>query len=1186
MKLKSLELAGFKSFADRTRIEFSKGITAIVGPNGAGKSNIVDAIRWVMGETAPSFIRTKLLEDVIFSGSEASPPTGMAEVTITFDNTEGMSPVGYESYGEIQVSRKAYRDGESEFFINKTPCRLKDIVEIFLDTGSGSRGYCIIEQAKVQKIISAKAEEKRFLIEEAAGVAKYRLRKKEALRKLESTRQNLARVSDILLEVKRQLGSIDRQARKAKRYKKLRERFKDLELEYLRRKADRDAERERIIQNDIDRVMSLIEKGEEKIEFLRSKEEQIQNSIFSIETEVEDVRERLSRANESFFRLDARLEGMNKEMWDIEERGELLRGEMAARKGELLSMEEKSSEISRELSSQDEELSLFLDVPSEGKEEFSERKVYLEGMKEECEERREELLDLLSETKSHEDSITIHEKWIGETERKIAYIEKECTTVSGELSTLEEKSAGNLAREKEISLQIDLLEEEIQSERQVMTSLTRDISRLDENVLSMQKEREQVRSRCIALTQILERYEMYGPPVSFIMKEFGEKGEKLKVLGVLGSLIDVEQGYERAVEAALGDSLKYIIVQSTEDGMVALRELKQKGRGRAFFAPMKVRKKAGKSVAVPAGEGVISPVAGIISAPEECRELIEDLLFDVVLVNSLDDALRLWKINGTWATYVTLEGDVVFPSGVISGGSSRNEEKGILLKKRELSEFENRLMGIEKNLENQKYLLEKCKRERMEGAGNIEKKSEKLAEMEREKYSIRVNLEYGEKETEKQRTRQKWAEGELSHLKAEQMRFVEQNKEVKEKIAEGRGKSESLQKEIERLREEIFRLEEDLKVREAEVGRRSILKVELQEKSGRLRAEIESLGQLIMDRKGTIEKGTGELGELLEKRKRIEREKEITLSTLTKLDGDRKGLEKEMEGRVAQLSSQKEGLEKNLAERSQCARDIEGVREEMVRYRESRAEVKTRLEGIIEVARDSYGVEDIRSRCKEEELISLPDEEVGREIEKTRRQIESIGEVNMDSIEERDDLARRFEDLTHHKDDLEKSMKDIIKVISKIDRVTKERFANMFGLVNEKFQDLFPKLFMGGRGNLVLTEPDDPLLSGVEIVPQPPGKKLTNLSLLSNGEKALTGISLLLSLFFVRTGPFLFLDEVDAPLDEANVDRFNRLVREISDTCQIILVTHKKRSMELADFLYGVTMDRPGMSRIVSAQIT
>ncbi len=1186
MKLKSLELAGFKSFADRTKIEFSKGITAIVGPNGSGKSNIVDAIRWVMGETAPTFIRTKLLEDVIFSGSEASPPTGMAEVTITFDNTEGLSPVGYERYGEIQVSRKAYRDGESEFFINKTPCRLKDIVEIFLDTGSGSRGYCIIEQARVERIISAKADEKRLLIEEAAGVAKYRLRKKEALRKLESTRQNLARVSDILLEVKRQLGSIDRQARKAKRYKKMRERFKTLELEYLRRKAAEDAEKARFIQGEMDRVTSLIEKGEERIEFLRGRELKTQNILFGIETELEAVRERVSKANESFFRLDARLEGMNREIADIDERGKLLEEEIAARKRELLEMEEKSSEISLDLGRQDEELSLFLEAPSGGEGDFAEGKSRLKGLKEKCEERREELMDLLSRTKGHEDTITIHEKWIGETERKIIYLEKECASVKSELRSLEEKSAGDLSREKEISKRIDALVEEIQNQRHGLSSLTRDIARLDENVLSMQKEREQVRSRCMALTQVLERYEMYGPPVSFIMKEFGDKGDTLKVRGVLGSLIDVEQGYERAVEAALGDSLKYIVVQSTEDGVMGLRELKRKGRGRAFFAPVKVRKKTGKSVAIPAGDGVISPVAGIISAPGECMELIEDLLYDVVLVNSLDDALRLWKINGTWATYVTLEGDVVYPSGVISGGGVGSEEKGILLKKRELAELENRLIGIEKNLENQRFLLEKSKRERAEGSRVIEKKNEDLAELEKEKYSIRMNLEYGEKEGEKLRNREKWAEGELSHLKAEHLRFVERNKDVAKKAAEGRERSESLQREIATLKEEISRLEEEQKAREEEEGRKSVLKVELQEKAGRLRAELESLGKLIIDRKGTIEKGTLELGELLEKRKRIEDEKADTLSTLAKLDGERKALEKDMEGKVEQLSLHKEALEKILAERSHSAREIEEVKEEMARLRESRAEVKTRLESVIEVARDSYGVDDISSCCEEEELRALPDEEIGREIEVTRRHIESIGEVNMESIEERDDLARRFEDLTRHRDDLEKSMEDVKKVISKIDRVTKERFSEMFGLVNEKFQTLFPKLFMGGRGNLVLTEPDDPLLSGVEIVPQPPGKKLKNLSLLSNGEKALTGISLLLSLFFIRTGPFLFLDEVDAPLDEANVDRFNRLVREISDTCQIILVTHKKRSMELADFLYGVTMDRPGISRIVSAQIT
>ncbi len=503
-----------------------------------------------------------------------------------------------------------------------------------------------------------------------------------------------------------------------------------------------------------------------------------------------------------------------------------------------------------------------------------------------------------------------------------------------------------------------------------------------------------------------------------------------------------------------------------------------------------------------------------------------------------------------------------------------------------MAELESRLLEIEKSVSSHQGTLDTYRKEKEVRVKRLEKNRETFDELEKEKYTVRVELEYVSRELEKQKKRSRWGDGELAHLGAELTRFLGQNEERQGKVEGGKIRAEGLQEEIGKLREEIVRLESAQKVREEEVGRRQVLKVELREKKSRLSQELESVERLKLDRREFLERAGKELAGIDGKSHMVEEKKRETVDKLARLEG----LRRKFEGRVGEKMEDLDGLKGRLngilKESSAISTEMEGRREEAAGLRERRAELRTRIEGIREMARGSYGIEDITLYESNEEIMSLSEEQLAEELEGMRTRIGSLGEVNLQAIEEREELAGRSEDLTSQKEDLEKSMGDLMKVIEKIDRVSRERFTSMFSQVNEKFQELFPKLFMGGRGDLVLTDPDDLLMSGVEIIPQPPGKKLSNLSLLSNGEKALTGISMLLSLFFVRTGPFLFLDEVDAPLDEGNVDRFNRLVREISDTCQIILVTHKKRSMELADFLYGVTMDRPGISRIVSAQIT
>lgn len=1186
MKIKSLELVGFKSFSEKTVLNFSEGVTAIVGPNGSGKSNVVDAIRWLMGETAPTMIRTKLLEDIIFSGSEASPPMGMAEVTLVFDNSEGPKPAGFESFSEIQITRRAFRDGESEFFINKTPCRLKDIVELSLDAGSGARGYCIIEQAKVQQIIMGKPEETRMLIEEAAGVAKYRLRRKEALRKLETTRQNLMRVSDILLEVKRQLNSIDRQARKAKRYRVLKGEIKDMEIELLRRKAVKESEDEARLENLLRETATRAQRTEETLQAYKVKEQELRNAVFGVETEIESIRQGLSEKNESFYRLDTEHGGMMREIKNVSERISALHD--AGRKIEV-EMTELKSRIGGLLDAAgetDDQIVLFQsehEEPAELRETLERR---LKELKQEQDLRRDDLVDLLSRIGGFDNSISINEKWFSETDRKIKHLARELEQVQRDIVRGEKQVRDGIERERELTESIYRSSEESQELGSSISHREREVEMLKDNIEAMNKERERIDSRLNALKQILENYEVFGESVSYIMNEFRSKGDGADILGVLGELISVEKGYERAVEAALGESLKYIIVKDADDGVVALRALKNTGKGRGAFAPVKLRKRDVKSVEIPAGEGVISSIAGIISAPAECSELIEDLLGDVLLVKTVEDAVRLWKTNGFWATYVTLEGDLVLPTGVISGGSTKGEERGILSKRREMAELEGKLLGAEKNLKNKENQLNVFKEELAEKRVLFQKLQAEIGAREKEKHSAKVHIEFLEKEIEKQKKRYGWSEEELAHLRAEMKRYETQNEETRLVKEESAKKAADLEREITTLKSAIQNDEKSLRELEERTSKRDLEQMELKERKRRIETEIESVRKIVEDKKAYRVKVAEEAGELeRSKEELLLRKEEMTVQLKAVADG-REELEKEMAEKSALISGMKGNLSDVEKESADTASVLETFREEISSLREKLVAVKTRLENIHSVAHDSYGLEKIATSPATEIFAGLGDELLLEQMDATKNRLESLGEVNVSAIEERDELAKRYENLLAQKEDLEKSMKDLEKVISKIDRESRDKFMTMFDSVNEKFMELFPKLFTGGKGRLKLTEEDNLLESGVEIIPQPPGKKLKNLALLSNGEKALTGICLLLSLFFVRPGPFLFLDEVDAPLDEANVDRFNKLIRDISHSCQVIMITHKKRTMELADFLYGTTMDRPGISRIISAQLS
>jgi chromosome segregation protein len=1186
MKLKKLELFGFKSFYDKTIFDFSDGITAIVGPNGCGKSNIVDAVRWVLGEHAPSYLRSKALEDVIFAGSDAAGPLGMAEVSLTFGNEDGGGPPGYESYAEIQVTRRTFRDGESEFSINKIPCRLKDIAELFLDTGAGARGYAIIEQGKIMTIVNARPDEKRLIIEEAAGVAKFRVRRKEAERKMENTRQNLARVKDVLDEVKRQLGNLDRQVRKAERYKGLKEELRGLDLRIAAGRF-RDLSRER------DSVRAELSAQEESLVSIRA-------GISRLEADRESTRLRLAEAEsaarefgsahaalkEVAARREADWNGYAREAEQLRRMIDEVTGEINAIEGEItdlgrrLGESEEAVKVRQESIAAAEAMAAGLAAVAEStREDFQRHQELFERAQSDLIVR----VNLHSTARSGAES---YQRSIEENERGLARLEDRI----GETRSALEEAGKELAEARGLETSCrNAFTEAGRAWEEAGALLVEASSRL-EAVVEMHRKTEGVlqasASRLATLSRLYERKDWTTSGVRAVLRHYNGQGDGEKgVFGVIGDLVETDSTYEKAVEAVLGERMQSIVVRDHTEGLSALQFLKESREGRGSFVPVSLRTRE-DAPAYAGDDGVIAPLTEIVRVPSECRDLVRGLLGGTLLVRDMECALKLWNRNGVWNTYVTLDGDVVTAEGALAGGAQVEGQSGILAVKREIRELEkeigelsaeaSRLKADEEEIRRTKAALEVRREERFrrreECAGALRQAEQLRAQSEAGRSQAGMTLDSLAQERE-------YLLGELGRINSES-RAMHEAAQISE---QAKGEEE------ERVRELVAALDEKRARMEEAKERLHAGRIELTQLAGRDQTERTAHCALV----DTL---SGKRAQAEERRRRKAGYEERSGVLAEALEAGRSAIE----DAAAELSRLQEKIDRQLGETSAVSALQEslegGLKAE--RRRETGALdrlIELRL-SVLRVDNDLANLDTLTWQRYETHPADLPAPEAEGEPEaaaaelagwesrtgEIRERIAAIGDVNLASIEEHRELSGRTSFLSSQKEDLEKSLDDLAKAIQRINRTTRERFSEAFDRINEKLQEVFPKLFQGGRAFLTLLEEENLLETGVEIVVQPPGKKLLPLKSLSGGEKSLAAASLIFSIFLVKPSPFCLLDEADTALDDANIDRFNALVREMSADYQFLLITHNKRTMELADSLYGITMEKPGISKVVS----
>jgi chromosome segregation protein len=1175
MKIKRLEISGFKSFAEKTVLDFQQNVTGVVGPNGCGKSNIVDAIRWCMGEQSAKHLRGKSMEDVIFVGSETRKPLGVAEVSLVFSTEDGRAPVKYLDYAEIQLTRRLYRDGESDYLINKTPCRLLDITELFMDTGVGTRAYSIIEQGKIGQILHSRPEERRFLIEEAAGVTKFKSRKQLALKKIEGTRQNLARLADVLGEIRRQLASLQRQAKKAEKFREYRDELRAIEMLFTAREYSETqkqkviAERELAELNERIRVVfSASALGESRLEEARI-------TMLEVEKQLTAAQEEIFRVRSEFSSTGSALEFQRKELLGLEGRQVRLSAEANELNKRLAECKKQRELLEFRRNNWAVDTSTMQAELEQSEALLTDHQLAEELLNTGLENRRKELFSALAESAQFKSRHENAQKRLASLRERIDRQNRESMQL-GERREHQQNVTNSL--NKEILVRQQELDE-LQSNLTVLRGHEEDLKlRLPEVEKNWQTNRDELNrssSRLHSFKELEVQFAGFGQGVRTLMKDASRRS---RFSGVLADVLQAPPELESALESVLADRLQCILCADDKDAIEALEFLKSNKGGRAGIA---------LPLDTPVQES--SPVTGAVSLVNQVQTngpfsgLIRNLLSTVMLVDELATALQLARHNPT-LVFVTRSGEMVAQGGIVSGGSNEQPDSGLIHKKREIRELEVKVSKLEETTASLGKQRDDLRRQNQEVMETIKTSGVQLHQLELKMTGMVKDRQQALDECQRITERLEVQTMEAETLKEEQAALEAELKLAGEQIVSKGEASKALEQETNRLKVELDARRSELTIIREKVTaiRVQTATVKEQHEAGlraltELEQRMEEIVRRIADDQKEIESGNS---------LKLQLQAEISVATerlevLVKEQAESEGRLTVIRGRFDQA-----GASLNLLDD-----ELKKNRDEGDSVRQAQAEINLRFSTL------TMRSEHLEQTLLDKSRITMQDalaklagldfdetESLARQVE-LQRMLDEMGEVNLMAIEECAGMEERFSFLTSQKEDLEESLQGLQQAIQRINRTTRQRFLETYSLINAKFQEVFPRLFCGGRAELRLTDEEDLLETGIDIIVQPPGKKLQNVTLLSGGEKALTAVALIFSIFLIKPTPFCLLDEVDAPLDDANIGRFNEMVREMSSISQFIIITHNKATMQVADTLYGVTMEEPGASRVVSVRL-
>ncbi|MEM7409008.1 MAG: chromosome segregation protein SMC [Myxococcota bacterium] len=1233
MRLKSLELHGFKSFVDKTVLQFKPGITGVVGPNGCGKSNVVDAMRWVMGEQAPRRLRGKGMEDVIFAGSEGRAPVGMAEVTLSFDNSQGTAPPAFAAYQEIQITRRLFRSGDSEYLMNRTPCRLRDVQDFFRDTGIGTKGYTIVEQGKIAEIVSQKAEERRLLIEEAAGIGKYKARRREAESKISSTEQNLLRVNDVLTEIKRQISSIERQARKAARYKRLRETLRVLELSLA-------SDDRRELVTAMEEAQGGLQQRRDAVTAFETQLAERELGVQQKRLELGECEQVLTQGSESLLALRGEIKECEGQIEYGRRERESLAELVEARRTELSELGEQRATHDRELAQLDAELAAVEQAVESGAASLAEAEGSVRtarGGQQELERERETantaLVGVLTAIARGEDRLAYVEDRTAELESRLRSADEVLEVGQGEASRADteqhrlEEGLRNLLAERDrmmgaVRNALDTHAKAVETERQT-----------DGALRTLREESEAKRARLTSLREVLERGDDVAAGTRHLLERDEGTRTRLGLRGLVRDFLEADREIERAVEAALADRAEAVVVDTPTGALSALEMLRESRAGRAVFVAQRA---AGAEPAgfVPMGTALLDQVRPRSGS----EDLVRALLTGVYLVDDLAEPLRVYGQGRIPATFVTAEGDLLAPDGVVRGGAGG--VGGHLARTREVRELDAEVTRLETDVA-AAASAHHAAREALATA------SDELENLRNRHHTAALAVANHEKDLERTRERVKAIgevqEGrvsersellaELESLRDEGTRLTRTLEDTRNDRGERQRALDALALKLGSSAREVSRLEGVATERRVEHSGRA-------EQRDRLRGSRERTLASLTEARTWIQRRETEIGEADARREQlattIEAARGKLEGSLQQEERARAGHDEKREA-FERVSGEVQELEETVRElRAEIAREREALSQAELGLRESELKLSHLDESIqekwgvalatweppvadpepegeapteptsevapmpapadatapAEAANPEAGAEaeepspDAAKDARANALLAqAPAAERREKLTEVRKKLQSLGEVNLGAIEEHEELNERFRFLSDQKTDLENTLTSLRDAIARINRTSRRRFRETFEAISKRFSENFPRLFRGGRASLALTDSEDVLEAGIDIMAMPPGKRLQNVNLLSGGEKTLTAIALLVAVFQVRPSPFFLLDEVDAALDDANVGRFNEIVTELSADSQFVLITHNKRTIEVSDVLYGVTMERKGVSKLVAVEM-
>ena len=1181
MYLKRLELQGFKSFADKTVLEFKEGITGVIGPNGSGKSNISDAIRWVLGEQSIKSLRGAKSEDIIFAGTQARKSLGFAEVSMVIDNTDGKLPI---EYSEVTVTRKIYRSGETGYFINKTPCRLKDILELFMDTGIGKDGYSIIGQGKIDEILSNKSEDRRRIFEEAAGIVKYRTRKAESEKKLEQTKLNLLRINDILSEIEANIEPLRLQADKAKQFLDLREELKSIEvglfiynIDTYKQKLEQIIKDEEIIKSQeqdenekMSHIKEMKEKLKQEIDQVTTQIEELQNLGFESSNKIEKINSEIGISNERMQNNSANHERIEKEIDEVKQRIKELEEESEQKQNKKENLFLNKEKFQKELDDKQKEL-------DELTKKLSDKELKIEEKKQTIEKN----VDLKYELS---ENISNQEVNFENLEKRQKSLKTELSSVISELDLTRTNKQELGKGFYDIQSQKEKSEKILKEKSEEKESCMRKVKEFDEQINRLSYEMRMKDSRLKFLIETEKEKEGYIKSVKALLNDCEKDSTLSKGMhGVLANLISVQKEYETAVEMCLGQMLQNIVTDTENDAKKLVEHLRTNNLGRASFLPISsIHGKKIDRVIKNNIEGIIGIASDLVKCDKKYEQIVLNLLGRTVVVEDMDAAIALSKMNSYSFRVVTVKGDIINPSGAITGGSVSTKTVNILGRSREIEELEKDVKRINKDIEN-------INNKKDEYSTSITDVIEEVSRLEKSLQDIQVVYA-----TENQKMVA--IDDNIKRLETRRDKLKEENEQIEKQKEEIIKTKEEKRKEIETLTIEIEQLNK-------EVEEFAINNKENQKYIDDLNFDITNLKISVssFDESGTS------IDEMLERIKQDIKNNQLSienkLTNITSIDKENEDLQskilelneqiEKIKSDVQNSSTKVEELKQHRVEKNANLNEIEhqindqfsvieGLKEQVVKIDVKKTKLEQDLEQVVNNLWEEYELTpNMITDYKKPENVA----QTQKHVNQIRNRIKDLGSINIDSIEEYKKTKERYDFMCEQRLDLDNTAGKLRKVIADMTETMKIQFAEKFKQINKNFNDVFVELFGGGKAELILEDENNILECGIDIQVQPTGKKLQNMMLLSGGEKAFTAIALLFAILKINPAPFCILDEIEAALDDVNVYRFADYLKKFSKETQFLVITHRKGTMEAADTVYGVTMEENGISKLLSIKL-